>query len=80
MDDEIRNSEQIEYLLRSLLPSRFIANFIVIAEVVDGDSSELTVTVSNALTPWCADGMLTHAKGIISSGDLGLGNGKDIIN
>ena len=61
--------EQFEHLMRGMLPSRLITNFIIVAEVVDDDSSELSVSVSGGMTPWLASGMLEHAASIISTGD-----------
>lgn len=68
-DDDAGLRQQFEQLMRGMLPSRLITNFIIVAEVVDGDSSELSVSVSGSMSPWLASGMLEHAANIISTGE-----------
>jgi len=73
MNDE-QSDEQMsdifESMLRDILPSRLITNFIIVAEIADEDSSELFVSMSSDLTPWTADGMLRYAQTVVSSGDF----------
>ncbi len=59
-----------EYLVNSLLPSRLVTNFILIAEVVDNDNAELSLSVSDGLTPWAAEGMLRYAEQMVRTGDF----------
>lgn len=59
-----------DYLINNILPSRLVTNFIVIAEVVDNDNSELSLTVSDSLTPWAAEGMLRYAQRMVRTGDF----------
>jgi hypothetical protein len=68
--DEESVNEIFDSILRSVLPSRLITNFIIVAEVADDDTSELTVSVSNGLTPWMADGMLRYAQQMVMMGDF----------
>jgi hypothetical protein len=68
-EDDAGLRQQFEQLMRGMLPSRLITNFIIVAEVVDGDSSELSVSVSGGMSPWLASGMLEHAANIISTGE-----------
>jgi len=68
-DEDAGLRQQFEKLMRGMLPSRLITNFIIVAEVVDGDSNELSVSVSGGMTPWLASGMLEHAANIISAGE-----------
>ena len=68
-EDDAGLRQQFELLMKGMLPSRLITNFVIVAEVVDGDSSELSVSVSGGMTPWLASGMLEHAASIISTGD-----------
>lgn len=67
-DDEMRDI--FESMLRDVLPSRLVTNFIIVAEIADEDSSELFVSMSSDLTPWTADGMLRYAQTVVSSGDF----------
>ena len=59
-----------EYLVNSLLPSRLVTNFILIAEVVDNDNAELSLSVSDGLTPWAAEGMLRYAEQMVRTGEF----------
>lgn len=59
-----------DYLINNILPSRLVTNFIVIAEVVDNDNSELSLSVSDGLTPWAAEGMLRYAQRMVRTGDF----------
>lgn len=68
-EDDADLRQQFEQLMKNMLPSRLIANFIIVAEVIDGESSELSVSVSGGMTPWLASGMLDNAANIILSGE-----------
>lgn len=59
-----------DYLINNLLPSRLVTNFIVVAEVVDNENSELSLSVSDGLTPWAAEGMLRYAQRMVRTGDF----------
>jgi hypothetical protein len=61
---------QFENMLRDILPSKLVSNFIIVAEVANSESSELSVSVSDGMTPWLADGMLKYASDMIASGEL----------
>jgi hypothetical protein len=61
--------EQFEHLIRDILPSKLVTNFIIIAEVAGAESSELSVSVSAGMSPWLASGMLELASEIIMSGE-----------
>jgi hypothetical protein len=73
-DEEIRDI--FESMLRDVLPSRLITNFVIVAEIADEDSSELFVSMSSDLTPWTADGMLRYAQSVVSSGEFKATNGE----
>jgi hypothetical protein len=68
-DNESFN-EVFNALIKNILPSRLITNFIIIAEVADNDTSELSVSVSDGLAPWAADGMLRYAQQMVMTGDF----------
>jgi len=61
---------QFEHLIKDILPSKIVSNFIIVAEVANSKTSELSVSVSDGMTPWLADGMLKYAAEIIASGEL----------
>jgi hypothetical protein len=61
--------EQFEHLIRDILPEKLVTNFIIIAEVANNESSELSVSVSTGMSPWLANGMLDCASEIIMSGE-----------
>jgi hypothetical protein len=72
-DNPISSNElrvQFENMLRDILPSKLVSNFIIVAEVANSKSSELSVSVSDGMTPWLADGMLKYASDMIASGEL----------
>ena len=68
-NDEQALREQFEHLIRDILPSKLVTNFIIIAEVANNESSELSVSVSSGMSPWLANGMLDFASDIIMSGE-----------
>lgn len=68
-DDEISLDGLFEQMVREILPSTVVANFILVAEVVTDDGTDLNLTVSSNLTPWLALGMLRSAEEMITSGE-----------
>ena len=68
-EDDTSLRQQFELLMKGMLPAKLITNFIIVAEVVDDESSELSVSVSGGMSPWLASGMLEHAASMICSGD-----------
>lgn len=68
-EDDTSLRQQFELLMKGMLPSRLITNFIIVAEVVNDNSSELSVSVSGGMSPWLASGMLEHAASMISNGE-----------
>jgi len=72
--NEVPDNEKIKNLFESMmsqvLPSRLITNFIIVAEVVGDDGSEIAVTLADGLTPWAADGMLRFAQQIVTSDEF----------
>ncbi|MFZ9715948.1 MAG: hypothetical protein ACO3CH_00635 [Ilumatobacteraceae bacterium] len=63
-----------EQLVREILPSTVITNFLLVAEVVNEDGTDLNVTVSSNLTPWLALGMIRSAEAMIVSGECNFPN------
>lgn len=56
-------------LLKESLPTSLITNFIVIAEIAGETNLELSLSVSDGMTPWLAQGMLKTADDMIASGE-----------
>ena len=73
MDEQEQNDEQVmaelQKLIRNGLPNKIVTNFIIIAEVADEDGQMLSLSISDAMTPWLAYGMLNGAMGMLSSGE-----------
>ena len=73
MGDEQKSEDPImqEFteLMRDKMPERVITNFIVIAELAGGQTQELSMSVSDTMTPWLATGMLSAAMAMIHSGE-----------
>jgi hypothetical protein len=62
-DDEV---PQIEDLVAKAVPNKFIANFIVIAEVFNEDGgTELSLVTSESMSPWLALGMIQSAHDMV---------------
>jgi len=68
-DDEISLDGLFEQLVREILPSTVVTNFILVAEVVTDEGTDLNLTVSSNLTPWLALGMIRSAEEMITSGE-----------
>jgi hypothetical protein len=76
MAEENSNDSQmndpLEQLLREALPDQLVTNFIIIAEVASGSQQELSLSVSDSMTPWLAHGMLELAMDMMRSGEYGF--------
>jgi len=66
--------EVFEQMVRDILPSTVITNFVMIAEVVNDDGTDLSLTVSSNITPWLAMGMLKSAEEMIVTGECKFPN------
>jgi|LakMenEpi03Aug12_release.lakeMendotaPanAssembly.Ray.scaffolds.fasta_scaffold49203_4 hypothetical protein len=66
--------EVFEQMVREILPSTVITNFVMIAEVVSDDGTDLSLTVSSNITPWLAMGMLKSAEEMIVTGECKFPN------
>jgi len=65
-DDFVRRS--FAEMILKVGKNAIITNFIVVAEVVDGESSDMAMSFSEGMTPWLADGMLRSAADMITRG------------
>jgi hypothetical protein len=61
--------QEIEELLRNMLPHGLVTNFVLIAEVVSDSQQELVLSISDSMTPWLANGMLETAMDMMRSGE-----------
>lgn len=57
-----------EEMTRQLGGRGVISNFVVVAEVVEGDSTDIAISFSDNMTPWLADGMLRAASTMVAHG------------
>jgi hypothetical protein len=67
-------------IMKNIMPSRLVTNFIIVAEVADEETSELSVSVSEGLSPWAADGMLRYAQQMMMAGDFNRSEDEDLEN
>jgi hypothetical protein len=68
------NSEEINEIFREIvqktLPEKLIINFVVVAEIADETGSQLSLFVSDSMSPWLAHGMLEYAIDMVDSGNI----------
>jgi hypothetical protein len=60
LDQDNQNNAFLD-IVKKAMPDKIIANFIIVAEMVDGTNTELSIFVSESMTPWLATGMLQAA-------------------
>jgi hypothetical protein len=65
MSDKITN-EIFREIIQKSLPNKVVTNFIAVAESTDGESSQLSLFVSDSMSPWLAAGMLNFAIDIVA--------------
>lgn len=68
MPDNQDMNEIFRELVQKSLPQKLIVNFVIVAEVADDDGSQLSIFVSDTMSPWLAHGMLEYAIDMIDSG------------
>lgn len=61
------DDKDLEGLIAEAFPEQVIANWIIIAEVVDNNSRDLHMGTSDGMTTWMGAGMLDCAKEIMMS-------------
>ena len=70
----VANNEEINEIFREIvqknLPEKLVINFVVIAEIADDTGSELSLLVSDSMSPWLAHGMLEYAIDMVNSGNI----------
>ena len=59
-------------IVKKAMPDKLIANFIVVSEMVDGTNTELSIFVSESMTPWLAGGMLQAAMDLVADGQQSI--------
>lgn len=63
-DDD--DAAYIEELVSNVIPDKFVANFIVIAEVFnESGKTELSLVTSDQMSPWLALGMIQSAQDMV---------------
>lgn len=66
---EYENEEAaFEEIIRAAIPNRMITNFVLVAEIIDNDTEELSIFMSDRMTPWLAMGMLKSAGEMVKEG------------
>jgi hypothetical protein len=71
MDEDERKNMKYDFdsFVRDSLPDKLIANFIIVAEIVNESGTELSISCSMSMTPWLASGMLRSAEDMILNGE-----------
>jgi len=77
-DDDQTLQNLFNSIMKNIMPSRLVTNFIIVAEVADEETSELSVSVSEGLSPWAADGMLRYAQQMMMTGDFNRSDDEDL--
>lgn len=65
-DDFVKST--FSEMTRNLLPKGMITNFVVVAEITNGDTTDIAMSFSEGMSPWLADGMLRVAADMVASG------------
>jgi hypothetical protein len=68
-ESELSVDKEIEQLIRESMPEGLVTNFIIIAEVASSSQQELSLSISDSMTPWLAHGMLELAIEMMRSGE-----------
>ncbi len=68
-DDKKNTKYEFDSFVRDSLPNKLIANFIIVAEIVNESGTELSISCSMSMTPWLASGMLRSAEDMILNGE-----------
>ena len=71
MEPEETNNTFLD-IVKKAMPEKLIANFVVVAEMVDGTNTELSIFVSESMTPWLASGMLQAAMDLVADGQQSI--------
>lgn len=72
MKMESNDDKVFQQIIQDALPGRMISNFVLIAEVVDGESEQLSLFLSDRMTPWLARGMMKSAESMISDAEFNI--------
>jgi len=70
MDEKFEEFVRVafEEISQNIGKGSIVTNFVVVAELVDGESSDIAMSFSDGMTPWLADGMLRAAADMVSRG------------
>lgn len=71
MEPEETNNTFLD-IVKKAMPEKLIANFVVVAEMIDGTNTELSIFVSESMTPWLASGMLQAAMDLVADGQQSI--------
>jgi len=66
---ENSDDKVFQQIVKDALPGRMISNFVLIAEIIDNDSEQLSLFMSDRMTPWLARGMMKSAEDMISDAE-----------
>ena len=77
MSEFSNEDDAFESIIKDALPDKIITNFVLVAEIYDDDGEELTVFMSDKMTPWLALGMLKSATQTVTSQSRSQFSGDD---
>lgn len=61
--------ESIEDLIRGAMPETIVTNYIVVAETLGPDGPQISIGMSDNMTPWLATGMLQFGLDMLHTAD-----------
>jgi hypothetical protein len=62
------NDDFFQKMINDAMPNMVITNYVVVAEVVTENGTDLQMMLSRSATPWLASGMLEFASDMLFSG------------
>jgi len=65
----IDDDDVFSQIVKDALPGKMITNFILVAEILDGNTENLSMFTSDSMTPWLAKGMLNSAIDMVSDAE-----------
>ena len=60
--------KSFQAMINDSMPDALVSNYIIVAEVVSEDGTDLQMLLSDGITPWLASGMLEFASDMLFTG------------
>lgn len=65
----MHDAEFFQNIVKESIPNLMVTNFILVAEVISDEGTNLQVVLSQGTTPWLASGMLEFASDMLYTGE-----------